>query len=679
MIATRLSRRISIDRARETVWALCFATLISSGVDIAVSLGLGTGMVLPPPAPYFALILFLGLTGSALLGFLLGGLGTSLVVSVAVWAFLNAWSSGGLIAAFIFGGGVWALLSLSRRWSTAGAITGARIGAATGAALAIWPVLSRQLLVSIGSDAPLNALATLSIAVAVYFFLVVAGARRWVETVLVLALVLFAFNTGYEANRLGPDESPNYPDRVESSGSPHVILLVLDTVRADRMSVYGYERPTTPRLEEFIARHDNAVVYPLAFANSSWTLPAHASLLSGLLPSEHGIHYRQNANDDVNRTLTVESMLAETLRQAGYRTGASISNLRLTRTPGLLRGFDWWYRPPQTRPLRLLGEGMRTVFFVRGSGFWRGSDKPGRLSLRDKIIRGTFVDDVFEWVFTAYARAESINAGVLGFLDACGDGPCFVFANYMEAHSPFLPAPPHAGLFNSGDVSGRNILEDLSGRYDEEIHSLDARLGELMDEIEMRGILDNSWVVITSDHGESFGEHGVTFHGTSLYNEQVRIPLIIKPPAGERITVIRTPVSLVDITSTLAGVAARDFPGVGVSLSGVRQGPRPPAQMQLYRTHSLHGGNVNPYPTRAVAQGAYKLIDKGNLQEMYNLTRDLKEQENLTGRAFLAKRRSLFASMPELPVDPSDASEQSEKENLSEDDRETLRALGYLE
>ncbi len=210
MIANRLSRRISIDRARETVWALCFATLISSGVDIAVSLGLGTGMVLPPPAPYFALILFLGLAGSALLGFVLGGLGTSLVVSVAVWAFLNAWSSGGLIVAFIFGGGVWALLSLSRRWSTAAAITGARIGAATGAALAIWPVLSRQLPVSIGSDAPLNALATLSIAAAVYLLLVVAGeqgragARRWVETGLVLALVLFAFNTGYEANRFGP-------------------------------------------------------------------------------------------------------------------------------------------------------------------------------------------------------------------------------------------------------------------------------------------------------------------------------------------------------------------------------------------------------------------------------------------------------------------------------------------
>jgi arylsulfatase A-like enzyme len=302
--------------------------------------------------------------------------------------------------------------------------------------------------------------------------------------------------------------------------------------------------------------------------------------------------------------------------------------------------------------------------------------------LRDKIIRGTFVDDVFEWVFTAYARAESVNAGVLAFLDACGDGPCFVFANYMEAHSPFLPAPPHAGLFNSGDVSGRNILEDLSGRYDEEIHSLDARLGELMDEIEMRGILDNSWVVITSDHGESFGEHGVTFHGTSLYNEQVRIPLIIKPPAGERITVIRTPVSLVDITSTLANIAARDSLGVGVSLSGVRRNDRPPVQMQLFRTQPLAvdgGGGVSRYPTRAVAQGAYKLIDKGNLQEMYNLTRDLKEQENLTGRAFLAKRRSLFASMSEMPIDSSEAPEQSEKENMSEDDRETLRALGYLE
>jgi hypothetical protein len=397
------------------------------------------------------------------------------------------------------------------------------------------------------------------------------------------------------------------------------------------------------------------------------------------LPSEHGIHYRQNSNDDVNRTLTAEHMLAETMRQAGYRTGASISNLRLTRTPGLLRGFDWWYRPPQTRPLRLLGEEMRTAFFVRGSGFWRGSDKPGTLGLRDRIIRGSFVDDVFEWAFTAYARAESISAGVLAFLNACGDGPCFIFANYMEAHSPFLPAPPHAGLFHSGDSGGHDILDDLSDRYDEEIHSLDAQLGELMDEIERRGMLDNSWVVITSDHGESFGEHGVTFHGTSLYNEQVRIPLIIKPPAGERITLIRTPVSLVDVTSTLADVTARASLGVGVSLSGIRNDPRLPVQMQLYRTHSLHGGGVNPYPTRAVAQGAYKLIDKGNVREMYNLTRDLKEQENLVGGAFLAKRQSLFASISEMPVESSELPEKSETENLSADDEKTLRALGYLE
>ena len=111
MIATGLSRIISIDRARETVWTLCFATLISSGIDIAVSLGLGTGMVLPAPTAYFALTLFLGLAVSALLGVVLGGLGISIVASVAIWAFLNTWSSSNLIAACLFGGGVWVALS----------------------------------------------------------------------------------------------------------------------------------------------------------------------------------------------------------------------------------------------------------------------------------------------------------------------------------------------------------------------------------------------------------------------------------------------------------------------------------------------------------------------------------------------------------------------------------------
>lgn len=461
--------------------------------------------------------------------------------------------------------------------------------------------------------------------------------RQFGEAIAASCFVLLVFLSGFR-----PVDAQNS----NPEPSSHILLLVLDTVRADHMSIYGYERQTTPRLEEFVARNKNAFVYPLAFATSNWTMPSHASLFTGTLPSEHGIHGRSvwTREAEVKKfSLKAAETLPELLRDAGYRTGAIFANGWLYHDSGLRRGFDVWRQPPQGP-----------------------EPKP-------------------------HPTADSINAGIRIFFDGCIASPCFLFANYMDAHGPYIPPPPFAGIYPAGTTDhpasyypnytdDEQTLAYFAARYDEQIRALDARLGDLIEVLESRGILDNAWLIITSDHGESFGEHGVTLHGTSLYNEQVRIPLIIRPPPGVRLPEIHDAVSLVDITATLASLVSDRPLGGGQSLLD-STAPRQPAQMQSFGTWSTHqemyGGTENE--VRAIVDGKQKLIDFGSRAEIFDLTIDTAEQKDLIREVRRRDRRALLRLMPVQPDVPITPGKESALADLSEEQKEALRALGYLE
>ncbi len=299
----------------------------------------------------------------------------------------------------------------------------------------------------------------------------------------------------------------------------NVVLIVLDTVRADRLSCYGYDRPTTPNIDA-IAKQ--GVRFEHFYSNSGWTLAAHASLFTGLYPVGH------RATQETLELSTEVPTLAELLGSAGYQTYAVSANPVVNRPSGLVRGFD--------------------VF-----------DEVFRLKVkRDK-------DKSF---------AEQNNMAFRRFLMSSDrERPYFAFLNYIEAHAPYEPPEPYRSRFVGDEFSQGEVLEvmdmDLSGHYliepfdqerlalanrlyDGEMAHLDARIGELFEIIKRDGRIEETLVVIISDHGENLGDHGFVGHVFSVHNTLLEIPLIVRFPGGSRAGEVRRDRSeLLDLFPTI--------------------------------------------------------------------------------------------------------------------------------
>jgi len=330
---------------------------------------------------------------------------------------------------------------------------------------------------------------------------------------------------------------------------PGILLVVADTARADRFSTDGYGRPTTPAIA---ALGREGAVYLRACTPSPWTLPAHASLFTGLYPSAHG------ADSGRLRLDASLPFLARRLRDAGYRTQAYVANPWVGKDYNFHEGFDTF------------------------DEVWRG-------------VRGTEGD----------MGAGAINEKVARWLDwrAGNDEararPFFIFVNYFEPHLPYDPPEPERGRFlrpgadpeavarlrrfkhpdevrqilaaagagPSDGLLGAGDFALLSDLYDGEIAYVDRRAGELAALLESRGLLDDTVVVLTSDHGEMLGEHGLMDHKLDVLEPVLRIPLVLRyPPAiapGQRVD---APVMLQDVYPTLlalAGVATEASAGAG--------------------------------------------------------------------------------------------------------------------
>jgi len=315
----------------------------------------------------------------------------------------------------------------------------------------------------------------------------------------------------------------NSPSETSRVGAPNIILIVLDTARAKNISVYGYERRTTPNLEDFAK---DAVTFTNAISPSSWTLPSHASLFTGLLPSYHGAVWGKDEKmpaiplDDSHLTL------AEILASQGYKTGAVVANIAYLHPKyGLKQGFSyykWGVRPDGL--LTLAAMGRRFLESSRLTAFSRA------YSLKTLFSADQILDFALKWLPRKNAR------------------PYFLFANFMDVHgTEALPAPfdQHFGTsrgllrFQQDEKTGLyNLTEedtkDATTWYDNEMFFLDHQLGNLIRALKQRGMYENSLIIITSDHGEAFGEHHLYGHGLRLYDELLRVPLIVKYPNSEK-------------------------------------------------------------------------------------------------------------------------------------------------
>jgi arylsulfatase A-like enzyme len=334
----------------------------------------------------------------------------------------------------------------------------------------------------------------------------------------------------------------------QRTGRPNVLLVILDAVRADHMGAYGYARPTTPNLDR-IARE--GVLYEHAFSTSPWSLPGHASILAGCPPSELGVGWH-NARALRHADYPV---LPEVLRSEGYRTGAFSANVFWVTHDRLGRGFtrfdDFYYS--------IADMVLRTNF---GRAFER------------MVLQRLGMEDI-----PARRRAPNVNRALLKWIDQGRGAPFFAMVNYFDAHDPYLPPQPYASRFSAaGEAPG--IINWRVGRpdpelspaeaaseidaYDGSIAYLDNAIAQLRDELTERSLFDNTVVILVSDHGESFGEHGWYLHGHSLYFEQLHVPLIIRWPGEVPAGVsIEQPVSIDDVPAIVMdlvdGPAA--FPG----------------------------------------------------------------------------------------------------------------------
>jgi arylsulfatase A-like enzyme len=500
--------------------------------------------------------------------------------------------------------------------------------------------------------------------------------RTWRRTpspaaILIAALVAAAAITPFTWEHrpwiMGPEgASRRAAGAVREADHASILLVVLDTVRADHLSVYGYERDTSPELARFVARHERARVYPLAFSTAPWTVPAHASLLTGLLPSSHAAHDGNVV--DARRTMILPGLradrtLAETLKAGGWATAGIFANSRLAISRGLERGFDVWLQPRRPRPLFLLAE----------------------------TARARLLPFLLPEPAKPYPCASAIREEVLRFVDAAGETPWFVLANFMEAHQPYAARTPFGGRFG-GDRGWNPPVVALAGdsperklrardRYDEEIASLDAELGRLLAELERRGALDRSWIVITSDHGEAFGEHGTVNHGSSVYNEQVHVPLIVVPPSGVELPRRDGAVSLLDVAATLSALAGDEEKlGAGVDLRVPPRDDDGPARIEFFGNPGETGqaalrrwGPLFNTPSRAVVWRDTKLVEHSGRAELYDLASDPQESVDLR------PQREREAAALALLLPPLAGPEAPSSHAPTEGERDALRALGYLD
>ena len=369
----------------------------------------------------------------------------------------------------------------------------------------------------------------------------------WIAGGLLLSISVFRL---FQAPAYDLDVKP--VDERLGRGTP-VFVLVLDTTRADHMSVYGYPRPTTPELEE-LAEH--AMVFDRATSTSSWTLPAHASLFTGLHPLAHGALRLPGLDEDA-QSLSNQGIhrpayplpedaetLAEQLSESGYATGAIVANYAyMDPAFQVHQGFDDYFAvrntPVEPRILKVMHRRVRALPGV--ARYWQ-----------------------------VYRDAGRINELAVRWLKSQPTHRFLLFLNYMEAHLPWGPHQPglHYDRFaaepelpqrpgNSPQPEDR--FRERIDLYDSNIASMDAELGKFFDQLRDMELFDRSLIIVTADHGESFGENAFDGHGKSLNEAEIWIPLIIKYPGSKHVGRDSRRVQLVDIPPTVSAILGRPF------------------------------------------------------------------------------------------------------------------------
>jgi arylsulfatase A-like enzyme len=394
--------------------------------------------------------------------------------------------------------------------------------------------------------------------------------------------------------------------RAEVCTRPNVLLIGVETLRADHLGCLGYLRNTTPTLDRLAKQ---GVVFSRAMATSSWTMPTTMSVFTALYP---GVHQMTGWDKKLPAATTT---LAQILKRNGYRTAAFVGNPALDADYGFDRGFDLY------------------------------DDFSVRLSLQS----GLFADNeqVTKNIYDGALTNEAVNRAAGNWLAGNYSQPFFMFVFYFDTHHDYVPPPPYDTMFDpnyDGTVNGRGIrgeprktvrpaprdLEHIIALYDGEIRYTDHCIAQLLDKLAQHQILDNTLIVVFGDHGDEFYEHGSTSHAFTLYNEVLNVPLIFRLPTaiepGRKIDVL---VSQVDVMPTVL-----DY--LNIEYDGFVQGPglRAVIEKEKSKVHDVVYAEVgveeNKVFTAAVGNRYKFILDmETGRREVFDLSQDPMGQCNI--------------------------------------------------
>ena len=449
--------------------------------------------------------------------------------------------------------------------------------------------------------------------------------------------------TDIDAQNLGTElfplwGNPVVSDRHRMKKRPNLILISIDCLRPDHMSLYGYHRQTTPAIDAF-AR--GALVFDEAISTSSWTLPTHMSMLTGLMPSFHGVSRSKKLSTSL-------PYLPELLAPLGYERDAVVSIGYLSTAYGFERGFHTYRYLHQPRAGETVDEALR-------------------------------------------------------ILDHAGSRSTFLFLHIVDPHWRYLPPNDYVGRFGPTPANPYGLLqrvvdrdpprneeeiEQLKRLYDAEIAYVDDELGRFFKALKASSLYKSSLIVLTADHGEAFYEHAHWQHSEALYEEMVRIPLIVKWPGESQTGRVSELVSLLDVLPTIVEAAGTEAPfSQGRSLSLHAEAERP--------GRGIDPRSISEIPDEgsgtlvSLRRGALKYIaafsgrkpltlEEMLREELYDLRQDPQEKVSLDD----ADRLSEFRAELERYLSAARAFRasglESEAVELDETTREHLRALGYL-
>jgi len=413
------------------------------------------------------------------------------------------------------------------------------------------------------------------------------------------------------------------PQKSRAPLHPNVVLVTLDTTRADRMGFLGSDRGLTPNLDSF-AQH--AVVFSRAYAQVPLTTPSHAAILTGTYPQFNHVSYM---GDPLAKGLP---FLPEILHKNGYKTAAFVGSLVLDPAklaPGFERGFD-----------------------VYDAGFHRR--RPGEDNYHSTERRG-----------------EIVLRHALAWLNKHPGGPFFLWIHLYDPHDPYSPPEPYATRYRAEP-------------YDGEIAYTDSIVGKLFAALRAQNLFDSSVIAVMSDHGEAFGEHGETHHGIFLYDETIHIPLMFKLAHQQKAANVEARAGLVDVAPSILQALRMRFPDAmqGQSLVPLMTlgkiqpgGPNPPSSTRAIYSESGYGHlSFGWSMLRAWRTGKYLYVDAPE-RELYDQTVDAGAAHNLAPDS-KAVAETAAAQMEEFRR--KTAAESTERTHLTPEQTESLHALGYI-